>query len=214
MVLLPFRLFETKYSKLVFFFEAKFFFPLFLIACYFWHTYTILYCSSDVARGKRSVGPPPTRWWDDLVKAAGSRWIQADPNLGNWRSTGPSYVQQCKSYGWWWCYFTCKPVVWQINCFHAEISFLEYSKIKKLFFLSSCNVILHVWTEITIYAKGKSAEKAICCEIENLNAYKLRLRRCLHNARVVSTKFRCTNNEKRYLFLCKIFFSPMFFLVT
>lgn len=84
----------------------------------------------------------------------------------------------------------------------------------KSFFLSSCNVILHVWTEITIYAKGKSAEKAIYCEIENLNAYKLRLRRCLHNARVVSTKFRCTNNEKKCLFLCKIFFSPMFFLVT
>ncbi|KAI8431986.1 hypothetical protein MSG28_004515 [Choristoneura fumiferana] len=40
--------------------------------------------------GKRSVGRPPTRWTDDLVKAAGSR---------NWRSVGEAYVQQWTSYG-------------------------------------------------------------------------------------------------------------------
>ncbi|KAI8424515.1 hypothetical protein MSG28_002978 [Choristoneura fumiferana] len=34
--------------------------------------------------GKRSVGRPPTRWTNDLVKAAGSRWMQAAANRGNY----------------------------------------------------------------------------------------------------------------------------------
>ncbi|KAI8439116.1 hypothetical protein MSG28_012974 [Choristoneura fumiferana] len=38
--------------------------------------------------GKRSVGRPPTRWTDDLVKAAGVRWMQAAANRSNWRSVG------------------------------------------------------------------------------------------------------------------------------
>ncbi|KAI8425707.1 hypothetical protein MSG28_011510 [Choristoneura fumiferana] len=38
--------------------------------------------------GKRSVGCPPTRWTDDLVKDAGPRWMQAASNRGNWRSLG------------------------------------------------------------------------------------------------------------------------------
>ncbi|KAI8421549.1 hypothetical protein MSG28_009582 [Choristoneura fumiferana] len=38
--------------------------------------------------GKRSVGRPPTRWTDDLVKAAGSRWMQAAASQSNWKCSG------------------------------------------------------------------------------------------------------------------------------
>ncbi|KAI8441229.1 hypothetical protein MSG28_014878 [Choristoneura fumiferana] len=51
-------------------------------------------------RGKRSVGRPRTRWTDDLVKAAGSRWMQAASNRSNWRSMGEAYVQQWTACGW------------------------------------------------------------------------------------------------------------------
>lgn len=51
---------------------------------------TDFHCSRKVlARtlqiGKRSVGRPVTRCWDDLVKAAGSRWKQTASNWGNLR---------------------------------------------------------------------------------------------------------------------------------
>ncbi|KAI8441130.1 hypothetical protein MSG28_009382 [Choristoneura fumiferana] len=38
--------------------------------------------------GKRSVGRPPTRWTDDLVKAPGSRWMQAAASQSNWKCSG------------------------------------------------------------------------------------------------------------------------------
>jgi hypothetical protein len=47
--------------------------------------------------GKRSVGRPPIRWTDDLVKVAGSRWMRA---AHRWRTLGEAYVQQWTSLGW------------------------------------------------------------------------------------------------------------------
>uniref|UniRef100_A0A2H1W1B6 SFRICE_002489 n=1 Tax=Spodoptera frugiperda TaxID=7108 RepID=A0A2H1W1B6_SPOFR len=38
--------------------------------------------------GKRSVGRPPTRWTDDQVKVAGSRWMQAAFNRPSRFSSG------------------------------------------------------------------------------------------------------------------------------
>ena len=52
--------------------------------------------------GRRSVGRPPTRWTDDLVKIAGSRWMQAARDRLKWRSLGEAYIQQWMSTGWWW----------------------------------------------------------------------------------------------------------------
>ena len=43
---------------------------------------------------KRSVGRPPARWTDDLVKIAGSRWMQVAMDRSRWRSIGEGYVQQ------------------------------------------------------------------------------------------------------------------------
>ena len=48
---------------------------------------------------KRSVGRPPTRWTDDLMKVAGRRWMQVASNRYLWRSKGEAYVQQWTSYG-------------------------------------------------------------------------------------------------------------------
>ena len=44
--------------------------------------------------GKRSVGRPPARWADDLMKATGSRWMQAAYKRSYWKSIGEAYVQQ------------------------------------------------------------------------------------------------------------------------
>ncbi|PZC77920.1 hypothetical protein B5X24_HaOG202801 [Helicoverpa armigera] len=33
---------------------------------------------------KRSVGRPPTRWTDDLIKVAGRRWMQVASNRDWW----------------------------------------------------------------------------------------------------------------------------------
>ncbi|KAI8437213.1 hypothetical protein MSG28_010537 [Choristoneura fumiferana] len=48
---------------------------------------------------KRGAGRPPTRWTDDLVTAAGSRWTQAAASRSDWKSMGEAYVQQWTSYG-------------------------------------------------------------------------------------------------------------------
>ena len=48
---------------------------------------------------KRSVGRPPTRWKDDIVRATGSRWMQAASNRPLWKSLGEAYFQQWASYG-------------------------------------------------------------------------------------------------------------------
>jgi hypothetical protein len=47
---------------------------------------------------RRSVGRPPTRWTDDLVKVAGNRWMRAAQDQSLWRALGLGYVQQ--SLGW------------------------------------------------------------------------------------------------------------------
>jgi hypothetical protein len=44
--------------------------------------------------GRRSVGRPPTRWTDDLVKVAGGRWMRAAQDRSSWRTLGEAYVQQ------------------------------------------------------------------------------------------------------------------------
>ncbi len=49
--------------------------------------------------GKRSVGRPPARWTDDLIKVAGSRWMQVASNRPIWKSMGEAYVQQWTSCG-------------------------------------------------------------------------------------------------------------------
>lgn len=49
--------------------------------------------------GRRSVGRPPTRWTDDLVKVAGSQWMQAAQDRSSWRSLGEAYTQQWVSCG-------------------------------------------------------------------------------------------------------------------
>ncbi|CAK1591128.1 unnamed protein product [Parnassius mnemosyne] len=38
--------------------------------------------------GGRSVGRPPTRWIDDLVRYAGSRWMQVAQDRALWHSLG------------------------------------------------------------------------------------------------------------------------------
>jgi hypothetical protein len=42
--------------------------------------------------GRRSVGRPPTRWTDDLVKVAGSSWMRAAQDRSSWRTLGEAYV--------------------------------------------------------------------------------------------------------------------------
>lgn len=49
--------------------------------------------------GRRNVGRPPTRWTDDLVKAAGIRWMREAQNRSKWRCLGEAYVQQWTSFG-------------------------------------------------------------------------------------------------------------------
>ena len=49
--------------------------------------------------GKRSVGRPPTRWTDDIVKVAGNRWMQMADCRSMWRSKGEAFVQQWTSSG-------------------------------------------------------------------------------------------------------------------
>ncbi|RVE53430.1 hypothetical protein evm_002000 [Chilo suppressalis] len=46
---------------------------------------------------------PPTRWTDDIVKCAGSRWMRIAQDRALWRSMGEAYVQQWtrrKADGW------------------------------------------------------------------------------------------------------------------
>lgn len=49
--------------------------------------------------GKRSVGRPPARWTDDIVKSAGKHWMRAASDRTRWKSLGEAYVQQWTSYG-------------------------------------------------------------------------------------------------------------------
>ncbi|XP_013144778.1 PREDICTED: uncharacterized protein LOC106108224 [Papilio polytes] len=50
--------------------------------------------------GRRSVGRPPARWTDDLVKVAGAHWMRAAQDRALWQSMGEAYVQQWTTYGW------------------------------------------------------------------------------------------------------------------
>ncbi|CAK1590619.1 unnamed protein product [Parnassius mnemosyne] len=42
--------------------------------------------------GRRSVGRSPTRWSDDLVRHAGSQWMQVARDRALWHSLGEAYV--------------------------------------------------------------------------------------------------------------------------
>ncbi|KPJ05191.1 hypothetical protein RR46_04028 [Papilio xuthus] len=44
--------------------------------------------------GPRSVGRPPARWTDDLVKVAGASWMRVAQDRSSWRSLGEAYAQQ------------------------------------------------------------------------------------------------------------------------
>ncbi|KAI8423592.1 hypothetical protein MSG28_012671 [Choristoneura fumiferana] len=47
---------------------------------------------------RRAVGRLPTRWSDDLVKIAGSRWMRKAQDRSEWRALG-DYIQQWTSFG-------------------------------------------------------------------------------------------------------------------
>ncbi|KPI91323.1 hypothetical protein RR46_14827 [Papilio xuthus] len=49
--------------------------------------------------GRRSVGRPPARWTDDLVKVAGASWMRVAQDRSSWRSLGEAYAQQWASHG-------------------------------------------------------------------------------------------------------------------
>ncbi len=49
--------------------------------------------------GKRSVGRPPARWTDDIVKVARSQWMQKAICRSTWRAKGEAFVQQWTSSG-------------------------------------------------------------------------------------------------------------------
>jgi hypothetical protein len=49
--------------------------------------------------GRRSVGMPPTRWIDGLVKVAGSHWMRAAQDRSPWRTLAEAYIQQWTSLG-------------------------------------------------------------------------------------------------------------------
>ncbi|KAI8434898.1 hypothetical protein MSG28_003374 [Choristoneura fumiferana] len=49
--------------------------------------------------GRRSIGRPPTRWTDDIVRIAGTRWMQVACCHSLWRSKGEPFVQQWTSSG-------------------------------------------------------------------------------------------------------------------
>ena len=49
--------------------------------------------------GRRSVGRPPTRWTDYLIKVAGNRWMRTAQDRSLWRSLGEAYVLQWTSIG-------------------------------------------------------------------------------------------------------------------
>ena len=49
--------------------------------------------------GRRSVCRSLTRWADDLVKVAGTRWMREARNWSLWRHLREAYVQQLTSFG-------------------------------------------------------------------------------------------------------------------
>ncbi|KAI8423169.1 hypothetical protein MSG28_014224 [Choristoneura fumiferana] len=49
--------------------------------------------------GRRSIGRPPTRWTDDIVRVAGNRRMQVASCRSLWRSKGEAFVQQWTSSG-------------------------------------------------------------------------------------------------------------------
>uniref|UniRef100_A0A2H1W970 SFRICE_002307 n=1 Tax=Spodoptera frugiperda TaxID=7108 RepID=A0A2H1W970_SPOFR len=42
--------------------------------------------------GRRSVGRPPTRWTDDIVRVAGSQWMQVAACRSTWRTKGEAFT--------------------------------------------------------------------------------------------------------------------------
>ena len=52
-----------------------------------------------VHMSRKAQRRPPTRWADDLVKNAGTRWMREARNRSLWRHLGETYVQQWTSIG-------------------------------------------------------------------------------------------------------------------
>ncbi|CAH2263446.1 jg13907 [Pararge aegeria aegeria] len=44
--------------------------------------------------GRRSIGRPPARWRDDIVKAVEKNWMQLTSNGPRWRANEEALVQQ------------------------------------------------------------------------------------------------------------------------
>ncbi|CAH2237124.1 jg24463 [Pararge aegeria aegeria] len=49
--------------------------------------------------GHRSIGRPPARWRDDIVKAVGKNWMQLTSNRPRWRANEEALVQQWTEIG-------------------------------------------------------------------------------------------------------------------
>ncbi|CAH2242587.1 jg14123 [Pararge aegeria aegeria] len=49
--------------------------------------------------GHRSIGRPPARWRDDIVKAVGKNWMQLTSNRPRWRANEKALVQQWTEIG-------------------------------------------------------------------------------------------------------------------
>uniref|UniRef100_A0A2H1V8J9 SFRICE_022039 n=1 Tax=Spodoptera frugiperda TaxID=7108 RepID=A0A2H1V8J9_SPOFR len=47
----------------------------------------------------RNVGRPSTRWTYDIVRVAGSQWMQVAACCSTWRTKGEAFVQQWTSLG-------------------------------------------------------------------------------------------------------------------
>lgn len=64
--------------------------------------------------GKRRVGRPPNWWTDNLVKHAGSCWMQVATDQAHWSLILEAYVQRWTARGW------------DDDAFQITVSWLEY----------------------------------------------------------------------------------------
>jgi hypothetical protein len=66
-----------------------------------WSSGIFLFCGYYLLlSAAASWGGLPTRWTDDLVKVAGSRWMRAAQDRSSWRTLREAYIQQWTSLRW------------------------------------------------------------------------------------------------------------------